>query len=212
MPETDAIRDYDDRSERSKRERPFHPPSDGLILAAIERAVRHDPGGEPDVAWSTLVEHLGFDRGAWATLRLRPHTDALEAEGLLERSNRYGFPHWLLTSKGRKRLDAVRATLGSLPDSPQHRRWQEARTAAGERIGEFRENLRRLLYEGISLLDAGQDEHSDIWFELGNGLGHACALVGSATHCLREWPQPNEAQPDEDDHRRLGRRNIRHWD
>ena len=71
--------------------------------------------------------------------------------------------------------------------------------------------------------------HSDAWFELAETLRRAARRVGSAGHCLYEWPEPGDARADLDDRRepedrclrpplrrrrralRAGRRNIALW-
>jgi hypothetical protein len=208
MPEPNAIRDYDDRSELAKKRRPFHPPSDEMILAAVERAVRHDPGRRPDVSWSRFVEHLGFAKGVWSTRRLRPHAEALESAGLLGRNNRHSTQRWRLTDKGRERLDASRSSLGELPESPQHRRWREARTIAGGRIDELRQGLREALIEAADLLGAGDKTDSEAWFSMKGRLEWAAEKLARATHCLHEWAEPDDAAADIDNHWRPERRRV----
>jgi hypothetical protein len=99
----------------------------------------------------------------------------------------------------------------SLPESPQHRNWREAREAAGERIGSFRDALRALLDEGATLL-ADEATDSEAWVVFGEKVGKACKRLASATYCLREWVEPDDATADIEDNRRLGRRNPRSWD
>jgi hypothetical protein len=115
-----------------------------------------------------------------------------------------------------------------LPESPQHRDWQDAREAATDRVGEFAGRLRGVLAEGGELL-AAERVSSDVWFELGERLQRLCWTLGSATYCLREWPEPDNAHADIDDHcdpgdewldpeerhrrrfRRPGRRKVWNW-
>jgi hypothetical protein len=86
------------------------------------------------------------------------------------------------------------------------------------------------LDEAMRLLDADPAAGSDAWLELGERLRRDCRHVGSATYCLREWSEPDDARADVDDHgdpadsrfdpaervkrqaRRAGRRNIGLWD
>lgn len=65
----------------------YEPVADTLILAAIERAIRHAQYRE-DVAASEIAEHLGFLPGAYTTRCLRPRLGALVAEGALETRRR----------------------------------------------------------------------------------------------------------------------------
>jgi hypothetical protein len=115
-----------------------------------------------------------------------------------------------------------------LPEAPQHRAWRHARLMAGERIDGFRTEAREALDEAAMLLDA-EDAHSDAWFGVAGRLRAACWRVGSATYCLREWREPDDARPDVDDrcdtgddvldseelgrvrYRRTGRRGVGRW-
>jgi len=211
--------------------RRFEPVSDVLVLAAVERAERHRERQEVGVWLPHIAAHLGFVAGSWTTRRLRPQLQALVSAGALSCSRRHGLVVWALTGAGRRRLGRARQAgeVGELPESPQHRQWRHARAAAGERIEGFREQARGFLDEAGWLLDA---EHapSDAWFELGERLARACRRMGSATYCLGEWREPDDARADIDDrcepaddgldrdarwHReslRAGRRNTGRWD
>ncbi|HTD09928.1 MAG TPA: hypothetical protein VK680_13650 [Solirubrobacteraceae bacterium] len=189
------------------------PPSTDLILAALERAIRHDSRDQATESLSTVKEHLGLPHNGWTTLLLRPKIQELEAAGLVEQSRRNRNSFWGLTTKGRQRLDAVRAKI-ALPEAPQHQRWRRARSAADERIAGFRGDLRGTLDEAISLIEADHEADSAAWFELSERLQQAGRLFASATHCLREWPEPDDSQPDTDDapYRQRARRQVHGWD
>jgi hypothetical protein len=96
-----------------------------------------------------------------------------------------------------------------LPESPQHRKWRHSRTMAGDRTDGFREALRASMAEVGALLEAEQAP-SDAWFEFGKRLGAECKRLGSATHCLYEWAEPDDARADVD--KVLGRRSVVSWD
>nr|MBA3809966.1 hypothetical protein [Solirubrobacterales bacterium] len=102
----------------------------------------------------------------------------------------------------------------------------------GQEIERFRGRLRACLAEARSLLGASEPADSDAWLELGERLQRDCWLLASATHCLHEWAEPDDAHADIDTHdeppgastvgldaatlhrrqtRRAGRRNIRLW-
>jgi hypothetical protein len=208
----------------------FEPVSDGLVLAAVERAERHREREREGVMMSDIAEHLGFVHGSWTTRRLRPQLDALIAEGSLAQSRRHGVLVWERTDDGRGRLERMRRAgeVEEMPEAPQHRAWRHARAAAGERIDGFRAQARQALEEAVRLLDA-EDVPSDAWFGVAERLQAACWRVGSATHCLREWREPDDARPDVDDrcdtgddmldseelggvrYRRTGRRGVWRW-
>lgn len=211
--------------------RRFEPVSDVLVLAAVERAERHREREREGVWLPVIAAHLGFVHGSWTTRRLRPQLQALGSAGALSPARRHGLVVWTLTSAGRRRLGRARRAgeLGELPESPQHREWRQARAAAAEQIDGFREQLRTVLEQAGGLLDA-EGTRSDAWFELHECLERVSWRLGSATYCLREWPEPDDAKADVDDrcdpgdegldrnarwHRRVlraGRRNTGRWD
>jgi hypothetical protein len=80
---------------------------------------------------------------------------------------------------------------------------------AGDRIDGFREALRTSMAEVGALLDAEQAP-SDAWFEFGKRPSAECRRLGSATHCLFESAEPDDARADVDEVR--GRRNVSGWD
>lgn len=186
-------------------------PSDELLLAAFERAERHrDPELGPGLLLATVKQHLGMPHHSGTTVALRPQLERLQADGLIRRCRQLGMVVWALTATGRERLDAARRTgkVGVLPESPQHRRWRETRALAGEQIGEFRDGLRQLLDEAVALLDAGDETDADSWAALSRRLACACKRLESASYCLREWSEPDEAHPDIAPPQHIGRRDI----
>jgi ribosome-binding protein aMBF1 (putative translation factor) len=219
--------------------------SEVLVLAAVDRAERHhggkaDPPGVP--IWSVL-EHLGTPRRSRRAREVRERLDELVAGGSLECSRRRSVVVWSVTRAGRRRLSRARTAGGlpGLPESPQHLAWREARELAGESIDGFRVEVMQEVEHARELLDAQVAEAkmateavggsvSDAWFEVAERLQRACRRLGSASYCLREWQEPDEAQADVDDHsgpcdeildrrqrekrvaRRHGRRNTSLWD
>jgi hypothetical protein len=182
---------------------------DALILAALARAELHRGRDESGAHYSSIVAHLGLTMGPSTGHKLRPRVRAMEAAGLIRSFKRHGSLAYKATPKGERVLRAAGEVV--LPESPQHRQWREAREAATERISGFRDGLRVLLDEGATLL-ADEATDSEAWFTLGERFGRACKRLGSATYCLREWAEPNDASADIDESRRLGRRNPRSWD
>jgi DNA-binding MarR family transcriptional regulator len=198
-----------------KKERiPDAPISDDLLLAAIERAERHQvKENDPGIGLSTVKQHLGLPHHGGTTRRLRPQLEALENAGLIEQFRHKGHDLMTLTAEGRARLDALRDEIGSLPEAPQHQRWREAQAAASERIAGFRGDLAGALDEGIALLDADEAD-SATWFELSERLHQAGRRLASAIYCLREWPESHDARVDSDNppFNQRGRRNTSGWD
>lgn len=200
-----------------------------LVLAAIDRAERHRARDSRAVPVWAIKDHLGLPP---RSRRIRSHLEVLEAGRLLVRSRRHSINLWGLTSAGRRRLTRARRAgkIGDLPESPQHREWREARRAAETHIAEFRDGVGQAAVETFFLLDADPPAPSDAWFEMAKRLERTLWRLGSATHCLREWAEPEDYRADIDDHqepddkrftpttraqrraRRHGRRNINLWD
>lgn len=182
--------------------------TDDLILAAMDRARRHDEQGRRGVSYPALVRHLGLPMGSATGRRLRPRIRELEASGIIAAAKRHGVVVYELTRRGQRRLRASGAVV--LPESPQHSAWRVAQDAAATSLGGFREDVRVLLRDGETLL-ANDAAESEDWFVLGERLSRACSRVGSATYCLHEWAEPSEDLPDVDAGPRRGRRNMRLW-
>lgn len=181
---------------------PYKPVSDALVLAAIDRAQRHNPHGyDHGVLWGILVEHLGFAHSSATTVKLRPQVSRLKAAGMVERGKAQGFTVWRLTNDGRQHLAKARRKREdlTLPEAPQHRAWRNARTAGAERIDRIRERLRDTLRDADKLLESAEGGDSDSWFALSRRLSTRSDRLASATYCLREWPEPDDAHADRDD-------------
>jgi hypothetical protein len=202
------------------------------VLAAIERAALHRGKVPPAVPVWAILEHLALARRSAAARHVRSRLSALQDGGWLESSRSHGIATWALTSSGQGRLRRARRAGGlpALPESPQHRAWSNARTTAGQEIERFRASVREQLDEAMLLLAVDPPPRSDDWFELADALQRSCRRLGSASYCLREWPEPEDAHADLDDglapgddaleHSELvrkralrtGRRNVALWD
>lgn len=184
------------------------PVSDAQILAAIHRAEVHDE--HDDASRADIAAHLGFAHNSWTTKQLRPQLDALKAAGRIRDVRRNGLDLLALTAAGRSALATERRTGAViLPESPQHRKWRHSRAMANDRIEGFHEALRASMAEVDAMLDS-QQAPSDAWFEFGKRLNAECKRLGSATYCLFEWAEPDDARADVDEV--LGRRNVWGWD
>jgi len=172
---------------------------DSLVLAAIERAALHRADGETAVPAWAITEHLGIPR---RSRHVRVQLAALEAAGAIERSRRHGIAVLSLTSAGKRRLArARRAGTIELPESPQHAKWRNTRTLAGQEIERCHRAARDAVKAATEMLDApvSAGPGSDGWFEMAERLRRACWRLGSATYCLREWPEPSDARADVDE-------------
>lgn len=203
---------------------------DLLVLAAIDRAERHDPAQRRGVPVWSVYEHLAVARRSGQARRIKAQIDALEGAGCVERLRRHGVATWAPTNTGRRRLTRARAAgeVPALPESPQHRRWREARTLAEQEIGGFREQLETDAQALAEFLRPAGPELSDVWFAMAERLSSSLWLLGSASYCLYEWAEPDDARPDIDEgasgpheglddderarrQRRTGRRNLQLW-
>jgi DNA-binding PadR family transcriptional regulator len=187
--------------------------TDGLILAALERAERQT--GSSEVWLRVFVEHLGFEPRAPTSRRLRPDLGYLCHAGLLRRGEAKGREYWSLTAEGREELARSRAAdvIGELPESPQHRAWREARMRARAELPGFRRLVHAVLGEAREL-SAGYEHGASLeCFELAELLSSALWLLGSATHCLAEWQEPEDhiADVDRDPGPAPGRRAVSAW-
>jgi hypothetical protein len=204
--------------ERSGRE-----PTADQVLAALDRAARHRPPRPGPVAARALREHLGIAAHSSAARVADERVAELERAGLLTAAREHGVPVWSLSERGAAAL--ARAGAQSLPESPRHRAWRHARTAAEQELPRFAASLAAALAEAEHMLE--QPPSSARWLELGARLGGECRRLGSAWHCLREWPEPDDEALDPDaaalsvtqtregiDARRArlaGLRNVRLW-
>jgi hypothetical protein len=177
--------------------------SDGLVLAALARAELHTPRSAPGVLVMEVGAHLGLPGHSGTAKRLHERLRALAVSGLVEVIKRHGCTVYAITARGRRSLSAARkrGDVGELPEAPQHRTWRKARAMASERIGGFRDDLDAALDEARRLL-SGDEPPSDAWFALGDRLSRACWRLGSATYCLREWSEPDDARADVHRHNR----------
>ena len=139
------------------------------------------------------------------------------------RGREHGVGVWSLTAAGERAL--LSAGPQRLPESPRHLEWRRARTAAEQELPRFRARLAatleraELMLAGAAQPDPGGPAGSGApsgadWLELGRALAGDCRRLGSAWHCLHEWPEPEDAQaePTGPERARLAAlRNIRLW-
>jgi hypothetical protein len=207
-------------------------PSDELVLAALERAGRHQGRDSLAVPMWTILEHLALPRRSAGARHVAARLAVMDAAGWLERSRRHGVSTWELAGAGARELRRARRAgdVPELPESPQHRAWRLARVAALQEIERFRTDVGERLGEATALLDGDAPPHSDAWLELAEQLQRACRRLASASYCLYEWAEPDDAHADIDEHaeatdtevepherarrraRRAGRRNVRLWE
>jgi len=170
-------------------------PSEKLVLAAVRRAVRHRvPVPGPAPLW-LLREHLAIRPRSRASRGLRRRLQELERSGLLARETRHGLASWSPTARGEDAL--ARAGSIALPESPRRRERRRARLAAAQELPRFRSRLSEAIAEAERMLSAGPGAAppSGAWIELGTRLAGDCRRLGSAWHCLHEWPELDEEAP-----------------
>ncbi len=189
-------------------------PSAQLVLAAVRRAVRHRvPAPGPAPLW-LLREHLAIRPRSSGARVLRRRLEELERRGLLVRATEHGLPVWSPTASGVRALPATAAR--SLPESPRRRERRRARLAAAQELPRFRARLSESLAEAGRMLGAGPgaEPSAGAWIELGRRLAGDCRRLGSAWHCLHEWPEPDDDAPapaPEQAARLAALRNVRLW-
>ncbi len=192
----------------------YVPVTDGLILAAAERAVLHEQ--EAEVLTSALMGHLGFKWAPPTNRLFFPRLEELRQAGLLTSIERRGEPYWSLTSVGRERLAKEReaGAVGDLPESPQHRAWRHAREQAAVRADGFRYAQTDAIGDAYQLLYQREPSLSQEWLDLSERLRWSTWRVASAIHCLEEWFEPDDELPDVDENPGPwpGRRSIWAWD
>lgn len=168
---------------------------DTLLLAALDRAALHSREGTHAATWAVRTD-LGISASSGEWRQVRRQLRSLESAGLVEQGRRNGVPIWSVTAAGRERLWSIDVEL---PESPQHRRWREARTTAGQLDERFRRALANTLRDAEALLSSEAPAHSDVWNALGDRLHGACAAVCAARYCLDEWAEPDDRERDEPD-------------
>ncbi len=172
-------------------------PDDGLILAAIDRAYRHLPRLSSGVSRWEVLEHLDVAKRTNAARAVKERLDALTEDGVLVRTKEHSNLLWRLTSRGRRQRQKADA-LGELPESPQHRRWRQAREVASVHFGRGLDALGEAIIEASELRMAEPPASSDAWLLAGLRLRSACRLLAKATYCRCEWPEPDDARADID--------------
>lgn len=194
---------------------------DRLLLAAVRRAVLHEGSTGRAVAFRSVLSHLAISPRSAQARALRARLDHLRGSNLVTQARAHGVVVWGLAAGGTRLLAAAEADgwQADLPEAPQHRAWRAAREAAAQSLGLFAAELREDVREASALLDAlsdGDAPPSEEWLALGPRLLGDCRRLGSALHCLREWPEPSDEVADRDpagvDPLRAGRRNIALWE
>ncbi|HUB73989.1 MAG TPA: hypothetical protein VL979_08140 [Solirubrobacteraceae bacterium] len=187
-------------------------PSDEQLLAAIDRAQRHNRSRR-GAALSAVKEHLGLPHHGWSTRQLRPQLDRLLAGGQIEQTKHLSFIVWTLTATGHGRLGVLRRAGKTpvLPESPQHRIWRESHTQARQRIDDYRAGLHERLTAAIALLE-DTEANSQAWIETSNRLAFACERLASVIYCAGEWPEPNDDTSDQHTPWHHKHRSMYDWD
>lgn len=178
----------------------WRPPSDDLVLAATDRAYRHDYGERASVALMAIADHLAMEWNPITSRRLRPIVDRLTQRGLLERARHHGRDGWTPTEAGSRQLVGAlaRGVGDDLPESPQHRQWRIAREHAAARLEGLCSELGELLAEVGAMLSAELASSTE-WLTRAKALHDLAGGIGVAVYCLHERPEPSDDKPDHDD-------------
>lgn len=195
-----------------------------LVLAAVDRAVRHLPARrraparrilrECDGAAPAFVisDHLGYSRGTALRRGLRSELDALTREGQLEALTQSGVPVWALTSDGKKLVARYRRRAWArLPESSQHAAWREAREIAEHQHDALRARARSVVASAAALIDADVHDYAAL-IRAADDLRDVFRRFAGVTYCVFEWSEPDDIKADIDD--RVGNaalRNPNNW-
>lgn len=177
----------------------WQPPSDALMLAAIDRAERHRGRSESGAAIHVIASHLEMEWGSVASRRLRPRLARLTDElGWLERHWAHSRNYWTLTPTGRRQLAAALedGIADELPESPQHRVWREARARAANRLDALHADLEAAIAKLEALAEASQPPSSEDWHAQVKPTTEAIKQLALASFCLHEWAEPDDAHAD----------------
>ncbi len=174
-------------------------PAEEIVLAAVARASLHRRAASASLR--SVLAHLAVTPRSASARSVRLSLAALAELGFLVRGSRRGVELWGVTGRGRDRLSMLGPDAGRalLPEAPQLLAWRNARRTAARELPRLERALGEALTEGQRLLADGGAVHSDTWFELAGELSRAARRVGSAGHCLREWPEPDDARADRDE-------------
>ncbi|MGP0103600.1 MAG: hypothetical protein ACLPUT_18505 [Solirubrobacteraceae bacterium] len=190
---------------------------DPLVLAALDRAERHSNHDRGGVMVATLYDHLGVRKASAAARRVREQVGVLVEAGSVERARRNGVAVVVLTAAGRRRLAQTQRAgkIPELPESPQHRKWREAHDRAEVEVERFVQQAQEAIEEAVDLLDglAGLTPHrptSEALLASRERLHGAMFLAASATYCVYEWPEPDDAKRDDGSGVR-GLTNVTRW-
>ena len=202
------------------------------VLAAVERAQRHRRAARRGAARCGRV----LDASRAAARARRGAGRAGAARRARASGSRWpaGARARTVWSRSRPRGAGdcgarARRASQELPESPQRRRVaarpHRGRAGARRASALARSGARSSGARGCSRHDGRPD--SDAWLALGERSRAACRRLGSAWHCLHEWPEPDDERADGDGAPsramraeprarplralRAGRRNVRLW-
>jgi DNA-binding PadR family transcriptional regulator len=178
-----------------------------MLLAAIERAERQVvlPGERKGARRNEVVAHLGLDWHSGNARRLKGQLEALEAEGCVEIQRK--IPHRsivALTRRGHDRLQLARrqkapeAMAEALPESPQHRRWREARAVAEESEDEIRSLATDAVHDAQTALLKPEADGAEELMAIGDRLHRVFWRFASVVYVRQEWAEPDERSRDKD--------------
>lgn len=177
------------------------------LLAAIERAEWQVvlPGERKGTRRNEVVAHLGLDWHSGNARRLKVQLEALEAEGCVEIERK--IPHRsivALTPGGHDRLQLARrqkvaeAMPESLPESPQHRNWREARAVAEEKEDEIRSRATDVVQYALTALLKPEADGAEELMAIGDRLHRVFWRFASVVYVRQEWVEPDERSRDKD--------------
>ncbi|HEX4483532.1 MAG TPA: hypothetical protein VH081_07060 [Solirubrobacteraceae bacterium] len=167
---------------------------EATVLAAVRRAELHGEHRRAGVSLPTIKAHLGLRHTGWTTQQIRPMLEKLVADELLRYCWRHSRQWWAITSPGKRRA----STFDVLPESPQHRKWREARLLAEQ-------ERERVWTAALDAVETAEDAltnaknvkpTSETYLAIAKRLDDTFNNMASVAYCLAEWDEPSDLRAD----------------
>lgn len=163
-------------------------PTDREVLAALERALRNEETIDGGIWLSEVAQHLAITWHSGTARILQPIMARLSNQGLVRQSRR-NSTLWTLTDDGRKQVAHASVTL---PESPQRRRWRQARELAEEHRHQMLQDLIAAIIAATELINACEPVTAKDWQQCGELLTSCCDAMAHVNFALNESVDPKD--------------------
>jgi hypothetical protein len=164
-------------------------PTDIEVLAALARTLRNEQHANAGGVWlSDVAQHLAMMWHSGTSRILKPIMDRLSDQGLVVQSGR-DLLVFTLTDAGWLRFMEASVTL---PESPQRRRWREARELADKHQHQMWKDVIAALTELSELINATEPVPAIAWLECGKRLKRRCEAMAHVNYALYESVDPKD--------------------